>query len=317
MIVTWNSLGLVEAAVDSLRHQTTPPGQIIVVDNASEDGSLQWARTQADVEVVANSTNLGFAGANNQGIGRATGDLILLINPDVVLAQNYLECCVAAFADPRVGSVTGKLVRADNTGRLDSTGHEVFAVGWAANRGEELPDSGPELPADVFGVCAAAAVYRRTALDATAVDGEILDESYFAYIEDVDLDWRLRWNGWLARYEHRAHGVHSRHASGGPSSGRIMRHIIKNRLLTVVKNYPASWLWRHGAGIIVFTVVKGVDFGRRRPEAVLGLVDFVRLLPVGLRKRRAVGAMRQVDAAEIHKWLRPFPWIDAVKRRTS
>ena len=317
VVVTWNSLGLVEAAIDSLRRQTTPPAQIIVVDNASQDGTLEWACGQVDIEVVANTVNRGFAGANNQGIALASGDVILLVNADVELAPDYIERCHRAFADPRVGSVTGKLVRADANGLLDSTGHDVFTVGWAMNRGEELANDGLEPPADVFGVCAAAALYRRAALDATAVDGEVLDESYFAYIEDVDLDWRLRWNGWQARYESGAEGVHHRHASGGPQSAPIMRHILKNRLLTVVKNYPAGWLLRHGPGIVAFTIVKTVDFGRRHPEAALGLVDFARLLPGSLRKRRAVRAMRQVPAAEVHRWLRPFPWIDAVRRRLS
>jgi len=85
----------------------------------------------------------------------------------------------------------------------------------------------------------------------------------------------------------------------------------------VVKNYPAGWLLRHGPGIVAFTIVKTVDLGRRHPEAALGLVDFARLLPGSLRKRRAVRAMRQVPAAEVHRWLRPFPWIDAVRRRLS
>jgi GT2 family glycosyltransferase len=317
VLVTWNSLGLVEAAVNSLRRQTVPPTQIILVDNASHDGTLAWAQRQADIVTVANTVNRGFAGANNQGIARAGADLILLVNADVELAPDYIEQCQRPFTDPRVGSVTGKLLRADADRLLDSTGHDVFTVGWATNRGEELPDDGLEPPADVFGVCAAAGLYRRAALDATAVDGEVLDASYFAYIEDVDLDWRLRWNGWLARYQPAAEAVHHRHASGGPHSAPIMRHILKNRLLTVVKNYPAGWLLRHGPGIVAFTIVKTVDFGRRRPEAALWLVDFARLLPSGLRKRRAVRAMRRVPAAEVHGWLRPFPWVDAVRRRLS
>ena len=316
-MVTWNSRGLVEAAVSSLRRQTAPLAQIVLVDNASRDGTLDWARAQPDVEVVANPDNRGFAAANNQGIALATSEIVLLVNADVELAPDYIELCIKDFGNPRVGSVTGKLFRSGSVRLVDSTGHDVFTVGWAMNRGEEGADNGPEPPADVFGVCAAAGLYRRAALDATAVDGEVLDESYFAYIEDVDLDWRLRWNGWLARYQPAAEGIHHRHASGGPQAAPIMRHILKNRLLTVVKNYPAGWLLRHGPGIIAFTMVKTVDFSRRRPDAALGLVDFARLLPSGLRKRRAVNAMRRVSAAEVHGWLRPFPWRDASMRRLS
>ena len=317
VIVTWNSLGLVEAAVSSLRRQTSPPAQIIVVDNGSKDGTTAWLGRQPDIEVILNPQNRGFAAANNQGIARARGEVVLLLNTDVELAPEYIDLCAAHFSKREVGSVSGKLLRSGAGTVLDSTGHEVFTVGWARNRGEDLPDVGFDSAGEVFGVCAAAGLYRRAALEATMVDGETLDESYFRYVEDVDLDWRLRWNGWTAAYEPRGRGVHRRHASGGPRSAQIMRHILKNRLLTVVKNYDRGSLVRNAPGVAAFTLVKTMDFCRRRPSAALGLLDFARLIPAGIRKRRAVARMRRVPPSHVSRWLLPFPWRANLRRRLA
>jgi GT2 family glycosyltransferase len=315
VLVTWNSLPLVEAALASVKEQTHAPAEIIVVDNGSVDGTLAWLRQQDGLTVVANQQNRGFAAANNQGIAASTGEVVLLVNADVELQREYIERCVAMFADPTVGSVTGKLLRVHPSDVIDTAGHDVFAIGWAQNRGEELRDEGFDEAAEVFGVCAAAGLYRRAALDAVALGGQVLDETYRSYIEDVDLDWRLRWNGWQARYEPAAWGRHHRHSSGGPSSPRVMRDVLKNRLLTVVKNYDRAWLVRYAPGLVGFTLVKAADFGRRHPTAVLGLADFARLLPEALAKRRQVLALRRRPAREMRRWLQPFPVRDRVRRR--
>lgn len=317
IVVSWNSMPLIQQAVDSVRRQTHRPVEIIVVDNGSTDGTLAWLRQQPDLQVLANSENLGFAAANNQGIGRAVGDILLLANADVELGPEYLEACVARFADPGVGSVTGKLLRVDSQQTIDSTGHEVYAIGWAQNRGEEFADVGFDQSGEVFGVCAAAGLYRREAMLAVTVDGQVFDEAYISYIEDVDLDWRLRWNGWHAWYEPSAIGRHHRHGSGGPASSPVMRNILKNRLLTVVKNYPLTWLVRYSPGIAAFTLVKTVDFGRRRPAAALGLVDFVFALPTAMRWRRAVQAISTVPEHQVRGWLLPFPWRARAARRVG
>jgi GT2 family glycosyltransferase len=314
VLVSWNSDALLPACLAALRAQTVPPLDIVAVDNGSRDGSVAWLSAQADIEVIANATNAGFAVANNQGIARARGDVVLLLNTDVVLAPRYIENCLRHFADANVGSVTGKLLRAE-PGVIDSTGHEVYAVGWAQNRGEEGPDEGFDVAGEVFGVCAAAALYRHDALRSVAPDGDVLDPSYFAYIEDIDLDWRLRWLGWEARYEPSAVAVHHRSASGGRQSAAIMRHIIKNRILTVAKHYDGMRLLRNLPGLVAFTAAKTFDFARIHPSSVLGLKDAAVLLPQARRRRRWIKANRRANSADVYRWLLPFPWSDRVRRR--
>jgi len=313
--VSWNTFALLQRCIASVRAQTHPSVQLVVVDNASRDGSAEWLRAQQDVELVENPRNVGFAAANNAGLRLCTGDFVLLVNADVELNRDYLELCVRHFDDAEVGSVTGKLFRFSPVGMLDSTGHEVYGVGWAANRGEELPDVGFDAPGEVFGVCAAAAVYRKAALDDVAIEGEVLDETYVSYIEDVDLDWRLRWRGWKAWYEPRAVAVHHRSASGARFSAPVMRHILANRILTVVKNYDRGTLLRNSLGFAAFTLVKTVDFATVHPSATLGLLDAARLIPVALRKRRWIRSNRRRRPGELSRWLLPFPWPERVRRR--
>jgi GT2 family glycosyltransferase len=316
LVVTWNSLGYIEECLTSLRGQGPIIKEIVVVDNGSADGTVEWLRRQADVTLIEEDVNLGFAAANNRGLARCSGGAVLLVNADVKLAPDYVDRCLGHMSREDIGSVTGKLLRAEPAGVIDSTGHNVYGLGWAENRGEMAPD-GPSFDRgqEVFGVCAAAGLYRASALASVTIDGEIFDESYFSYIEDVDLDWRLRWAGWRAWYEPEAVAIHHRSVTGARFSAPLMRHILKNRLLTVVKNYDRRWLLRQGFGVAAFTTVKTADFGRRHPLAAMGLVDFARLLPAAMRKRRAVKSLRRASSAEMRGWLLPFPWRERVMRR--
>lgn len=314
LILSWNTLDLLKECLASLRVQTVAPAQMVVVDNGSTDGSVEWLRAQADVDLLTAGRNLGFAAANNLGLQRCTGEMVLLANADVVLANDYLELCCRHFERPDVGSVTGKLLRPGGK-IVDSTGHCVYGLGWAENRGELGLDIGYDHDEEVFGVSAAAAVYRRAALDSVVVSGQVLDESYFAYIEDVDLDWRLRWMGWRAWFEPAAVAVHHRSATGARFSAPIMRHILKNRILTVVKNYDALSLTLNLPGLLLFTISKTVDFGRVHPSAVLGLGDATRKLGGALRWRREIKRCRRASPEEMRRWLNPFPWRARLARR--
>jgi GT2 family glycosyltransferase len=316
LIVSWNSLALIRSCIESLEIQTAPPQQVVVVDNGSTDGSVDWLREQANLQVIESKTNLGFAAANNLGLRACRESAVLCVNPDVVLDPGYIEFCLWHLARSDVGSVTGKLLRPGPVSLIDSTGHAVYGIGWAENQGELCAD-GPRFDhaQEVFGVCAAAGLYRAKALQSVRVEGQVFDETYFSYIEDVDLDWRLRWAGWHAWYEPQAVAIHHRSASGARFSAPVMRHILKNRLLTVAKNYDRSWLLSECVGLAAFTAIKTADFGRRHPSAVMGLVDFARLLPEAVRKRRVVTSLRRTPASEMRRWLLRFPWRARVFRR--
>jgi GT2 family glycosyltransferase len=199
---------------------------------------------------------------------------------------------------------------------VDSTGHILFRNGWAANRGEGLPDTGQwERAEEVFGVTAAGALYRMKMLREIE-DGPArpFDERFFAYVEDVDLDWRMRWLGWKAWFEPVV-AWHHRSATGARRSPFILRHILKNRLLLVANND----LWPQGVaripGVVAFSVLAAVQFGLESPKAWLGMVDFLRQLPGSVRRRRFIKAKRRVAPDAIAAWMHPFAYRRQIARR--
>jgi GT2 family glycosyltransferase len=291
-----------------------------VVDNGSTDGSAELAAGRTGVRLIKNMANLGFAVANNQALAVAEGEFILLLNYDAILEPGYVQALVTALQlDPRLGSASGKLVRPPAGGRvrrIDSTGHVIYRNVWAINRGEdELDDPVHDHAGEVFGVCAAAGMYRRAMLDDVSVDGEVLDASFFAYLEDVDLDWRAQLRGWRSWYEPKAVAIHHRSASGGLFSVPIQRHIFTNRILMMVKNDGGVSLVARLPGIVAFTGVKLVLGVLRAPGFALATTDVVRLLPSAWRKRRQIQARRLVTASVLDRWFQPYPYLSKIRQR--
>jgi GT2 family glycosyltransferase len=313
-ILNWNGGELVVDCLRSLLGQTHPIEDRIVVDNASTDGSLDKLKAvDPDLTVISNSRNLGFAAAANQAVAAAKGSWLLLANLDVEFERDYVARLVSAgLRDPKIGSVTGKLLRSrvkEVPAIVDSTGHTLYRNGWAGNRGEGLPDTGQwEQAEEVFGVTAAAPLYRMEMLrEVSDESARPFDERFFAYIEDVDLDWRMRWLGWKAWYEP-VIAWHHRSATGARRSPFILRHILKNRLLLVANND----LWPQGLlrlpGVAAFTFIVGLRFTLESPAAPLGVIDFFRLLPDSLRRRRFLRSRRRVAPRDMARWMEPFPY---------
>jgi GT2 family glycosyltransferase len=317
-ILNWNGGDMVVECLRSLLRQTHPIEDRIVIDNASTDGSLERLKAEdPGLTVISNSRNLGFAAAANQAVAAATGSWLLLANLDVEFEPDYVARLVAAGSrDPMIGAVTGKLLRSRAAGAaaiVDSTGHTLFRNGWAGNRGEGIPDSGQwDRAEEVFGVTAAAPLYRMSMLrEVTDGPARPFDERFFAYIEDVDLDWRMRWLGWKAWYEP-VIAWHHRSATGARRSPFILRHILKNRLLLVANND----LWPQGLlrlpGVALFTVLTAMRFVLESPAAPLGVIDFFRLVPASVRRRRFLGARRRVTPRDMARWMEPFPYLQKI-----
>jgi GT2 family glycosyltransferase len=320
-ILNWNGGDLVLSCLRSILRQTYPIAARIVVDNASTDSSLDRLRMEdPGLEVIANPRNVGFARAANQAVEAAAGHWLLLANLDVEFEPDYVERLVCAGQrDSRIGSVTGKLLRPRRPGSdviVDSTGHLLYRNGWAANRGEGEPDQGQwERPSEVFGVTGAAPLYRVEMLrDVTEGIARPFDERFFAYIEDVDLDWRMRWLGWKAWYEP-AVAWHHRSATGARRSSFILRHILKNRLLLIANNDLWPGGLRRLPNVLAFTLVTALQFGMESPPAVLGVLDFVRLAHTSLRRRRFLARRRWITAKDLAGWMQPFPYRQKIRRK--
>lgn len=253
VIVTRNSTRFISDCLASLRALERPPAEVVVVDNASSDGTAQVVRSAfPEVLVVESGANEGFCRGTNVGIARTSSPWVLALNPDTRLHARFLEELLPAFEQPRVGIACGKLLRFDGR-TLDSAGQERGRSRRPVDRGYGTIDTG-ELDRDqeVFGACGAAALYRRAMIDDVAdAGGTFFDEAFFAFYEDLDVAWRARRRGWRAVYRHRALGWHYR---GGTAERSVVRrrgmalasrdpgtkfHIAKNRYLMVLRNDDA------------------------------------------------------------------------------
>jgi len=256
IIVCHNHAPTLTATLAGLATQSVAPVRVAVIDNGSDDGCSVIARGFAGrlpVSVVSWRDNRGFSAAVNAGIRETVSPWVLALNPDCRLAADFLATLVAAATvHSRVGAACGLLLRARGTELVaseivDSAGMVVTASGRHFDRGAgQAVARDLEKPALLFGASAAAALYRRAALDDVAYPGgEVFDERFFAYREDADLAWRLQRRGWSCLYSPAARGWHARGLkpeAARADSPKINRLSVRNRFLLRWSN--ADWRWR-------------------------------------------------------------------------
>jgi GT2 family glycosyltransferase len=300
VVPNWNGRRWLPGLLASLDAQTTAPDEVVVVDNGSEDGSVEWLRFRGGVRVVELGRNTGFAFAVNRGIEAVDADAVALVNTDVELAPEWLERAVARLAsDPGLGAVATKMVLLDDPATIDDAGDTLRRDGVAEQRGHRRPD-GPRFSeaGEVFAACAGAAVYRREAV--LGVGG--FDERLFAYLEDVDLGLRLRLAGWRCAYEPVV-AKHARHGSDSAAAPSIDALVARNTLLLVAKAFPARWL-----PLVAYRQAAWAWHAareRRLREHLGGLLAALPRLPVMLRERRA---LRRAAVVPVSEAVPSRPW---------
>jgi GT2 family glycosyltransferase len=249
IIANCNKKDLLKTCIDSIKEQTFTDIEIIVVDNASSDGSIEMLKTRCnDIKLIENKENLLFCKPYNQGIEASNGEFILCLNNDVVLEKDYLkEALYAINTDKKTGLVSGKILRMDKK-TIDSTGLFLGRNRKAVERGYGKKDKGQyEKPGYVFGAGGACAFLRRSLLEDIKDKNGYFDETFGMYYEDLDLCWRARKKGWKAYYTPKAAAYHER---GGTTVGKspesrkifpylsydLKKRYIKNRYRCMLKN---------------------------------------------------------------------------------
>ena len=219
VIVTFDGRERLARALASLASQTAPPEQVIVVDNASTDGTVDWLRAEHPaVELVVNGENLGFGRAVNIGAAVAREEHLVLVNNDVVCEPGFMAAITRPFADQRVGMVAGVLLQEADPGYIDTAGLVLDRTlrSWDHLGGQPVAIL-DRLPAAPAGPCGGAAAYRTGAF--RELGG--FDESLFAYWEDVDLAIRMRDAGWECALAADARALHAHGATTGAMSPRM------------------------------------------------------------------------------------------------
>lgn len=244
IIPNYNGLALTSACLDSLRDQTHPADrtEVIVVDDASSDGSVQHLAARYPwVHVLSLERNSGLAAACNAGARIARGDLLVMLNNDTEAEPGWLAALLqAALAHPEAGAVAGKMLLFDRRNTLHNAGDVMGCDGIPRNRGVWQRDAGQyDDSPQVFGGCGGGVAYRREAWEAAGG----FDDRLFMYLEDVDLAWRLRLLGWEAVFTPEARLYHHLSATGG---GALASYYTgRNTLWVIAKDMPGPLVRRH------------------------------------------------------------------------
>jgi GT2 family glycosyltransferase len=307
IVINWNGAHHLPPCLDSLQAQTYPRVEVLVVDNASTDGSQALVREQYPwVKLVALPENLGFTGGNNAGIAASGGEIVILLNNDTEVEPDWITEVAAAFArHPEAGLVASKMLLFDRRDTFHTAGDFYRLDGLPGNRGVWQKDTGQyDQEETVFGACGGALAVRRAVLDQIG----LLDDDFFFSAEDVDFAWRAQLAGWQCIYTPRAVVYHHLAATGGDVTASYYNG--RNFLYVIAKDYPADLLRRHWRAVVGRQLsIAGEALcawrGKAARARLRGIIAGLRGLPRMLRKRRAVQAMRRASLADLESILTP------------
>ena len=289
IVVTWNTRSMIDDCLTAIFNSARHVGEleVIVVDNASRDGSADLVRQRwPQVRLIENTENVGYTRANNQAIRVSSGQYLLLVNADAFVRGNCVGAlCAQLDEDARAAVVGPRLVYGDGTWQRWTAGRAP-SLGAAINHYLFLERVGPE----VFGglylaqdvrtrrrvdwVSSACMLVRRAALDEIG----LMDERFFVYMDDVDLCQRARDAAWGVWYRPDAECVHLMGRSTRPEPGSISKDALRN--------FNRYFVRRHGlVRGLALRAIEALGFGVR-VAAYLG-ASFARGDPALRAKARA------------------------------
>ncbi|MEE9614012.1 MAG: glycosyltransferase family 2 protein [Thermodesulfobacteriota bacterium] len=323
VIANWNGMKFLDACLGSIYSRDLSSVEVILVDNGSTDGSVDFVRERFSRTVVLENTeNLGFAAGNNMGISLAKGKYVLVLNNDTKLSNGFLEklALAAETSESNVGMWAPKILSLESPDVIDSVGGLVlYPDGIARGRGRLEKDLGQfDGLTEIFFPSACAALYKKEMLD----DIGLFDEEFFAYCEDTDLGLRARLAGWKALSVPDAVLYHYYSGTGGRYTPLKAYLVERNRLWVALKNFPSSYLlltpfytlWRYIVQIYGIVAGKGTGGKFTEESSALKLVpivlkayfDCMKKVPAMVTKRRTVQKNRAVPAGEVGVWFRKY-----------
>jgi GT2 family glycosyltransferase len=247
IIPNWNGAKHLPTCLDSLHAQTHPEVEVIVVDNASTDGSQSLlAQRYPSVRLIPLSDNRGFTGACNAGLQAAAGEILVLLNNDTETDPGWLAAVASAFERyPQAGAVASKMLLYDQRDIFHTAGDFYRLDGIPGNRGVWERDVGQYDCEDyVFSACGGSAAYRRAMLTQIG----LLDDAFFFSCEDLDLGWRAQLAGWRCIYAPGAVVYHKLQATGGDVTASFYNG--RNFIFLIAKNYPPTLFRRYWPAIL-------------------------------------------------------------------
>jgi GT2 family glycosyltransferase len=248
VIPHWNRRDLLETLLPSLRAQSRPFDEVIVVDNGSTDGSAEFAE-RAGAKVLRLNRNLGFAPAVNQGIASARSECVAILNNDVTLDAAWLENLLPAVSQTGAWFATGKILNASNPTIMDGTFDEVSRGACAHRCGFGEADAPTwNRPRQIRFAPMTAALFRKELFSKVG----LLDESFRSYLEDVDFGLRCALAGFSGSYVPSAIAYHRGSATLGEWNKATVRQISRNQVLLAAKYFRGQPRWPIVAGQLLW-----------------------------------------------------------------
>lgn len=320
IIPNWNGGDWLDGCLNALKSQDYRDFEILVVDDASSDGSSDNLEERfPGVQVLRLAKHQGFAKAVNAGIMTTSGDYVLLLNNDTLPSISFIGNLVRTMdmMPPIVGSLASCMRNMDNPLLLDDAGDIFTWYGHALKRGHGSPVIEFEGDNEILSACAGAALYRRDFFN----NAGAFDEEFVSYLEDLDLGLRGRLLGYRCMYVASADVLHKGHGSNLPS-GDYIRFMTRNRLMLIGKNVPFSLVMRHFHHLLIGQVALFVQY-RHPIDSIVGYLNFLSQIPHVLRERRRILGATKLSEQEIERLLYLSPegvclpgWIlDRMRRK--
>jgi len=313
IVINWNGKHLLKDCLSALRRQTFRDFEALLVDNGSQDGSVEFVREHfPEVTLIALEKNVGFSQGNAAAYEKSSGRLVTLLNNDTAADPAWLEeIFKASQSFPEAGSFASKMLCFDEPDRIDNCGFGITGAGFTIDLGRDEHD-GPawSTARPVFGCCGGAATYRRRMLE----DIGFLDPDFFMTYEDVDLSFRAQLKGYSCMFVPGAKVLHRYRATMKKywSYSRQIYYSQRNIEFLYIKNMPLELIASTCLQRMTYEFGSALYFLRAGAIGafVRGKLDVLRHLPKLLRKRRDIQGGKVIDAAQLSAvmemdWLRP------------
>ncbi len=316
IIVNWNGLHHLEHCLPALAGQTLKPDEIIVVDNASSDGSVAYLKTNyPEIRLVELDENRGFSGGNIAGYELASGDYIVLLNNDTKPLPDWLEHLVRCADDhPEVGIVAAFMTDWEGLS-IDTAGDMCSVTGHGYHKHHGLPISTPLQSDYIFSACAGSALYKRAMINTVG----FLDVDFFMNVEDTDLSFRAQLSGWEVYFCAESVVRHRISGSQGSLSKLNVFFNSRNQIRMYVKCMPTALIYRYFP-LFMFEKFKLLLFYAQKNQGIAylkGIVSALSDMRSLLTQRQKVLEGRSIANSELEQKLISPPFLHSIFNRLS
>lgn len=336
IIVNYNKKNLLKKCLISLERNSECEYTVFVVDNGSDDGSIDMVKNEfTHVVLIEMRYNSGFCKANNKGIEHALAhgcEVIILLNNDTEVDKAFINAGVnEIIIHKKIGMIAPKVIFMHDKKKINATGQVITPDGIAKCRNEMDDVDNVNEKNETFCPFGAAAFYHSQVVKELIVqDGTFFDEDYFMYYEELDIGWRARLRGWTCVYVPQSIVYHHGSATSGKYSPLVAFHTNRNSFYTIIKNYPGKFFLKAIALVLVrypmlawgafrgigpaHKIKKDISFFSLVKIVVKGYSDVMSQGAILWRKRKRIQNNRVVEMREVSRWFRELglSFIDSI-----